>query len=274
MRYRHDADAAQLARARLAYVSAGHRPLTAPRRALPRPDDDGADEVVPEEIPAPSGAPPPAPAPTAKLPAPFTRTHLIAIGVVLLVVAVALGITWTRASAEVIPTVPVVESEAPVVEEPVAPPESEVPISIRVHVLGSVAAPGVVMLDGGAIVADAIAAAGGLSADAVPGDLNLASAVTDGMQIKVGSAQVDSHVEGAPPPGPAGGGGGGDAVKINLNTASAVQLEELPGVGPVMAAAIVAWRDQHGTFTSVSELQEISGIGPKTFQKLEPLVTV
>lgn len=268
MRYRQDADAEQLARARLAFVSEGHRSLTAPRHAL-----EVVDEEEPEEIPVG----PVSHGSWAQRVA-LTRTHLMALGIVLLVVAIALGFAWTRASAEVIPTAPVVESDPPVQEvatQAVEEPAPE-PVDVRVHVLGSVVSPGVVTLPEGAIVADAVAAAGGFTDDAVPGDLNLAAAVSEGMQVKVGSADDDSHVQGAAPASghgaAAGGGSAGD--KVNLNTATQAQLEELPGVGPVMAGAILSWREQNGQFSSVSELQEISGVGPKTFAKLEPLVSV
>ena len=63
------------------------------------------------------------------------------------------------------------------------------------------------------------------------------------------------------------------AAAVNINSAGAAELEALPGVGPVTAAAILAWREENGRFTSVDELQEISGIGPKTLEKLRPLVT-
>lgn len=61
---------------------------------------------------------------------------------------------------------------------------------------------------------------------------------------------------------------------MNLNTATQAQLETLPGVGPVMAGKILAWRQEHGQFTRVEELQEVSGVGAKTFERLKPLVTV
>lgn len=263
MKYFHDADAEQLARARLAYVSAGQRSLSAPRRAL-----GDADEPEPEDIL------PAAPGPqTWAERLVFTRTHLIAVAVVLVVIATALGFAFTRASAEVIPTVPAVESAPPPVEAPADEPTASTPVRIRVHVIGEVALPGVVTLPEGSIVADAVTAAGGLTDTAVPGDLNFAAAVLDGMQVKVGSAGDESHVDGDAAAG-SGAGGGGTPGKVNLNTATAEQLEELPGVGPVMASAILAWREEHGRFTSTTELQEISGIGPKTFQKLEPMVSV
>ncbi|MDO5678119.1 MAG: helix-hairpin-helix domain-containing protein, partial [Propionibacteriaceae bacterium] len=174
----------------------------------------------------------------------------------------------TRSSATAVPLEPVtVSSSAP---EPTEPPPV---VMLRVHVAGAVSEPGVVTLPEGTIVQDAILAAGGFAGDADPAQLNLAAPVTDGMQIIIGTtAEPQGEVVGAQPAGPTGGGGAGGLV--NLNTAGQAELESLPGVGPVMAQAILEWRSTNGKFTSVEELQEISGIGPKTFQKLQPLVTV
>jgi competence protein ComEA len=252
----------QLARARLAFLSAGQRPLSSPRHALDEPHSE------PEEIDADR---PPARSWGDRLQ--LSRSHLLALAVVGLVVVFALGLAWTRAAAETLPaSPPPITSEAPLSAPTPLPAPSETPRQLRAHVLGGVASQGVVRLEEGAIVADAIEAAGGFNSDAVPGDLNLAAPVSDGMQIQVGTAESESRVEGAQPrigsPGAAGGS------KLDLNTATAAELETLPGVGPVTAAAIVGWREEHGSFTSTTELQEISGIGPKTFAKLEPLVTV
>ena len=153
------------------------------------------------------------------------------------------------------------------------------PTTIVVHVLGAVRRPGVVKLPEGSRVADAISAAGGLADRAVTGRLNLAQVLFDGQQVYLSArADAPSEVTG---PGPASGGGDGSpgsggtsTQKVNLNTASATELETLPGVGPATAQAIVAWREQHGRFTSVNDLQQVDGIGPKTFAKLAPLVTV
>ncbi|MGJ3509428.1 helix-hairpin-helix domain-containing protein [Enemella sp. A6] len=217
------------------------------------------------------------PAPARALGGRFERRHVLVVAAVLLVGLLITG-AWLIRAREVA-SVPV-ETIAP---EPVATPEPPAtptpePVVIRVHVLGAVGAPGVVTLAEGARVADAVEAAGGLTDDAHPGDLNFAAPVPDGAQIMVGgSANPGGEIR---PAGPAaapdtspGDPGAADGL-VNLNTATPEQLETLPGVGPVTATSIVAWRTENGPFTEVDQLREVSGIGPKTFEKLAPLVTV
>jgi competence protein ComEA len=143
--------------------------------------------------------------------------------------------------------------------------------SVLVHVAGDVRRPGIVTLPVGARVSDAVAAAGGLRRSGSVGPTNLARVVVDGERIEVGagSAPVD--------PGPAGaaaGSAGVPAAPIDLNTATAEQLDSLPGIGPVTAAKILAWRAAHGRFTVVDELAEVPGIGPATLADLRPHVRV
>ena len=122
---------------------------------------------------------------------------------------------------------------------------------------------------------DAIEKAGGLARSADPGDLNLAQLLTDGEQIVIGTK---SEPAGEVRDGGGGGGGTGDgtgsSATLDLNRATQAQLEELPGVGPVTAAKIIAWREEHRRFTRVEELQEVDGIGPKTYAQLAPHVRV
>ncbi|WP_281964624.1 ComEA family DNA-binding protein [Serinicoccus marinus] len=162
------------------------------------------------------------------------------------------------------------------------------PGPLLVHVIGQVAAPGVVELEAGARVVDAVDAAGGLTSEADAGSVNLARAVVDGEQVWVGAPGEDpppGWVAGAPAtgPGPDGDpgsqGAGSDSAQaptelLDLNTATQADLEELPDVGPVTAGRILQWREEHGAFTAVAELLEVSGIGERTLEQLEPLVTV
>lgn len=149
------------------------------------------------------------------------------------------------------------------------------PRLVLVHVLGAVRRPGVVSLTEGARALDALAAAGGLTRAADPGDLNLAQILSDGQQIVIGTKRHPTgDVRGgasdsAGQPGSAAAAGSPD---VNLNSATQVQLELLPGVGPVMAGKILAWRQEHGHFSRVEELQEIDGIGPKTYAHIVPHV--
>ncbi len=148
--------------------------------------------------------------------------------------------------------------------------------TIAVHVAGAVQHPGVVELRTGARVIDAVEAVGGALAEGDLDRLNLAAKVIDGQRVYV--AKVGQPDPGAASDGsaagvddPAAGTSGG---KINLNTASQAQLEELPGIGPTYAEAIVAERQRRGGFTSVNDLRSVRGIGDKRFAELAPLVTV
>jgi competence protein ComEA len=118
-------------------------------------------------------------------------------------------------------------------------------------------------------VQDAIAAAGGLAADADSGELNLAAVLVDGCQLKIGTTKHPGGEVRSGTSGEADGSGGGAAeVKVSLNTATVAQLDTLPGVGPVTAQKILDWRSEHGKFTAITELQEVDGIGPKTYADL------
>ena len=152
---------------------------------------------------------------------------------------------------------------------------------IVVHVVGQVLRPGLVRLRAGARVAEAIKQAGGARPGADLSALNLARPVTDGEQIRV-PRPGESVAAAGPGPGsggsgaPAAGGGAGapSGTPVSLNTADATGLDALPGVGPVLAQRIIDWRAEHGRFTSVDELGEVSGIGDKLLGRLRPLVTL
>lgn len=206
----------------------------------------------------------------------FDRRHLVVVvAIVGLGVLVAL---YALSRARAVPVDPVVLQSSP---PPAAASPSATPVPmVRVHVLGAVRRPGVVSLSAGARVQDAVDAAGGLTDQARPGELNLAAPLVDGQQVVVGDARrPGGEVRGAEPgsgagSGAPGGGSSGARGKLNLNTATVDQLDALPGVGPVTAQKIVAWRTEHKRFTKVAELQEVPGIGPKSYADLEPLVTV
>lgn len=139
---------------------------------------------------------------------------------------------------------------------------------VTIDVTGRVRRPGIVVLDQGARVVDALEAAGGARAGVDLSTLNLARLLVDGEQIVVG----------APPstavPPPTGAVPGGPTALVNINLATEAELDGLPEVGPVTAAAIVAWREEHGGFSAIDELLEVDGIGDATLEQLTPYVTV
>ena len=155
------------------------------------------------------------------------------------------------------------------------------PAVLVVSVTGAVRHPGLVRLPPGARVADAIAKAGGVTGPADLTGMNLAARLSDGASVVVSDEAHGgggSSVSGLGPDPTAGGPttsrSRGPVAKADLNTADAATLDALPGVGPVTAAAIVAWREKNGRYTSVEQLQEIAGIGPAKYAALAPLVTV
>jgi competence protein ComEA len=142
--------------------------------------------------------------------------------------------------------------------------------TVVVSVVGSVVRPGLVTLPTGSRVAAAIEAAGGLVPEADPASVNLAAVVTDGEQVVVGAP--GAAAAGGADPDPAASSAA-PAGRLNLNTASASELDALPGVGPVLAQRIVDHRKQ-GPFTSVDQLDDVPGIGPARAAELAELVAV
>lgn len=177
--------------------------------------------------------------------------------------------------------------------------------TVRVHVAGAVNNPGVYTLPAQGRAVDAIAAASGAAADADLDRVNLAGALSDGVQIYVphrgetaapaqiqpnggtanagqgnaanGAAQNGAAQNNAPQPArtltPAGSAQKG-STPVNINTATAEELQTLPRIGPAMAQRIIAWREAHGGFRSVDELDAVPGIGPSMLENLRSLVTV
>ena len=178
--------------------------------------------------------------------------------------------------------------------------------TVRVHVAGAVNNPGVYTLPAQGRAVDAIAAASGAAADADLDRVNLAGSLSDGVQIYVphrgetaAPAQIQPNggtanagqgnaANGAAQNGASQGGtqpqpartltASGSAQKgsapVNINTATAEELQTLPRIGPAMAQRIIAWREAHGGFRSVDELDAVPGIGPSMLENLRPLVTV
>ena len=179
-----------------------------------------------------------------------------------------------RAAAVVLPRASPVPPEAGAPGAP-APQEAE----IVVHAAGAVARPGVYRLVPTARVVDLLAAAGGPIAGAELGGINLAAPLADGARVHFPRSGEEppaevSIVEAPPTQLGAGSGAGLSPALVDLNDAGAAELESLPGIGPVTAAAIVAHRQREGPFRSVESLQEVTGIGPVKLSRIEDLVTV
>jgi len=197
----------------------------------------------------------------------------LALAVLAAGAAAALGVLWLLARPET-----AVVAAPPVIEAPTAGMSSAPsgPSELLVHVAGHVATPGVYRLPPGGRVADALGLAGGPLPDAALDSVNLARPLVDGEQVVVpGPGQP------LPGPGPPSGGSAPSSGSsrrpdgtLDLNLATAEELEELPGVGPVLAQRILEHRAAIGRFASVGELRDVTGIGEKTFQALSAEVSV
>ncbi|TCK21186.1 ComEA family DNA-binding protein [Pseudonocardia endophytica] len=248
------------------------------------------------------------------LPAPIAarldpgRAGAVALVLVVVVAAVvaAVGVWAARPEVQPIGGLPAVSGGAAAAAGPpeatpggAAPPAA--PGSpVVVSVVGKVARPGLVRVTDGARVADAVDAAGGALPGVDMSVLNLARRVGDGEQIAVGVPPASDAAPGAGPasgrepgaapgeplpasgsasgaaPGGASSGGGGTAPggKVDLNTATAADLDALPGVGPATATKILDWRAKNGRFTRIEQLREVDGIGERKYAQLSGLVTV
>lgn len=153
-----------------------------------------------------------------------------------------------------------------------APAESE-PV-LAVHVAGAVARPGVYRLAEGARVEEVLEAAGGPLPEAAPHVLNLAARVVDGEKIYVPTAaEAEAQAQNGLSPaaqGAAQGLSGSGSGLVSINRATAEELEQVKGIGPAIAQAIVEYRTQHGPFQQLEDLEAVPGIGPRTLEKLKP----
>lgn len=206
------------------------------------------------------------------------RLVAAAVSVIVVVVGVAwlvrtgppateAGLPMAAASASTLASTPTLPTPAPA-----GAAVSTSPSEVVVHVAGEVARPGVYRLAPGGRVHDAIVAAGDLTAAGDPNGLNLAAPVVDGQRVYVPAVgEVDpAGVVDAPLPST----GAAAAGPLDLNRATAGDLETLPGIGPATAAAIVDDRERNGPFASVDDLDRVAGIGPAKLAAISDLVTV
>lgn len=182
-----------------------------------------------------------------------------ALTIAAVVVAMVVGGYWLLR-----PTPLPVETRIPITSVHPSATVTTLPAVVVVDVAGAVLRPGVYRLPAGARVTDLIDAAGGARADAAVGLVNLARPLADGERVYVptdGETVVSSA--GSTDPGP-----------VHINTADAGELDRLPGVGPTTAAAIMAYRDAHGPFTSVDQLADVPGIGPAKLDAIRQMVSL
>lgn len=130
---------------------------------------------------------------------------------------------------------------------------------LTIYVSGAVATPGVYLLPDGSRVEAAVQAAGGLAPIAEAENINLAALLEDGQQVEVPGV-VDSIPI--------------NAGRVNINTASILELDALPGIGPTTAQAIVEYRDQNGLFQFIEDIQKVPGIGPATYDRIKDYITI
>ncbi len=197
--------------------------------------------------------------------APRCRGYVVLFSILGLIVGGVLGYFGTRPTTSV----------AVAVATPLptyTPMPTPTAALLRIHVTGAVRHPAVYRLPTGSIVQDALDAAGGPTADADTEHINLAVELHDQQQV-----YIPRQGENNPPPVLSGGSGAGESTSsalININTASATELESLPRIGPATAQKIIAYREANGPFQTIEDIQNVPGIGPATFEGFKDMITV
>ncbi|MEO8694296.1 MAG: helix-hairpin-helix domain-containing protein [Acidimicrobiales bacterium] len=200
----------------------------------------------------------------------FLRNHPVRVASMVAVVVLVAVVAWRVLAA---PVAGAPEAQLPLatrsaVSAGAASPATSRGAEVVVHVAGAVVSPGVYRLSDGARTIDAISAAGGARSDADVARVNLAARLSDGLRVYVPTigetaAPIVDGSSDAAPQGP-----------VNLNAATADQLDALPGVGPATATAIIAYRREHGPFASIEQLLEVPGIGPSKLAQIRALIVV
>jgi competence protein ComEA len=203
----------------------------------------------------------------------LSRGELAGLVVVVVATLLGAGLWYMRSLPRPVAIAAPVDAVSPAVS-PISGPTRSAGASaaaIIVDVAGWVREPGVYEFTSGDRVIDAIERAGGPRKGADLTTLNLAAPLTDGTQIVI--PKPGSTTSGDPGSSGDGSTSAGTTL-ININSASATELEELPGVGPVTAAAIIDYRTQNGPFATVDDLIDVTGIGPSTLEQIRPFATV
>lgn len=208
-------------------------------------------------------------------PAPWSVALL---GGVLAAVAIIAGAVHSAEPTAPTPSTPPVIASGSAVPAPSGWPQAGASASadntrVVVHVVGQVASPGLVTLPAGARVADALERAGGPTQIADVTQVNLARPLSDGEQLRI-PARGETPPAQASGAGTDAGAGGGASGCVNVNSADAGELDQLPGIGPALAERIVDHRATQGRFGSVDDLTQVSGIGEKTLQRFRDRVCV
>ena len=201
----------------------------------------------------------------------FRPRETLALGVLCVVIVAGAAFAYARSLPKPVPG----SAASPL---PAASPDASapgVPGGVFVHMAGAVSRPGVYELPGGARVIDGIDAAGGARPDAELSSINLARPLTDGERVYIPRrGEAPPATAGADPAASDPSSSAGSSGKVNINTATVAQLEELPGIGEVIAQRIVDYRTQHGPFKNVRDLLKVEGIGEKKFESIQDQVTV